>query len=92
MEVQQDNGSGSIEPSDQELKISLELGAWSISRRIDAKDRSRGLVIQCVEDDFGGLCPRIGLETKGLVHYGGRAAVSVQTDYGVVTIAIAPAY
>jgi hypothetical protein len=86
MEVQQDNGSGSIEPSDQELKINLELGAWSISRRIiDAKDRSR-LVIQCVEDDFGGLCPRIGLETKGLVHYGGRAAVSVQTDYGVVVL------
>jgi hypothetical protein len=84
MEVR-DNGSGSIEPSDQELKISLELGAWSISRRIDAKDRSR-LVIQCVEDDFGGLCPRIGLETKGLVHYGGRAAVSVQTDYGVVVL------
>ena len=85
MEVQQDNGLGSIEPSDQKLKISLELGAWSISRRIDAKDRSR-LVIQCVEDDFGGLCPHIGLETKGLVHYGGRAAVSVQTDYGVVVL------
>ena len=85
MAVQQDNGSGSIEPSDQELRINLELGAWSISRRIDAKDRSR-LVIQCVEDDFGGLCPHIGLETKGLVHYGGRAAVSVQTDHGVVVL------
>ena len=69
----------------EELKINLELGAWSISRRIDAKDRSR-LVIQCVEDDFGGLCPHIGLETTGLVHYGGRAAVSVQTDHGVVVL------
>ena len=46
-----------------ELKISA--GSWSVARHIDIADRSR-VVIQFEKDDFGGLCPRIGLETKGL--------------------------
>ena len=63
MEVRCDSSSGSIEPSKIELKISA--GPWSIARHIDIADRSR-VVIQFEKDDCGGLCPRIGLETKGL--------------------------
>ena len=77
------SSSGSIEPSKLELKISA--GPWSIARHIDIADRSR-VVIQFEKDDFGGLCPRIGLETKGLVHFGGRAAVTVQKDDCVVVL------
>ena len=68
---------------DQELKISW--GAWSIARHIGVADLSR-LVIQFEEDDFGGLCPRIGLETKGLVHSDGRAVVTVRNDDCVVVL------
>ena len=83
MEVQCDSSSGSIEPSKIELKISA--GPWSIARHIDIADRSK-FVIPFEKDDFGGLCPRMGLETKGLVHFGGRAAVTVQKDDRVVVL------
>ena len=61
MEAQVDSSSRSIEPSKIELKISA--GPWSIARHIDIADRSR-VVIQFENDDFGCLCPSIGLETK----------------------------
>ena len=75
-----DSSPGSIEPSKIELKIPV--GPWGIARHIDIADRSR-VVIQFEKVDFGGLCARIGLETKGFVHYGGRAAFAVQTAHAL---------
>ena len=75
------DSSGS--PDQVELKISR--GEWSIARHIDVADCSR-LVIRFEEDDFGGLCPRIGLKTEGLVHSDGRAAVTVRNNDCVVVL------
>jgi len=75
------DSSGS--PDQVELKISR--GEWSIARHIDVADCSR-LVIRFEEDDFGGLCPRIGLKTEELVHSDGRAAVTVRNNDCVVVL------
>lgn len=37
-------------------------------------------VVSLDENDFGGLCPRIGLEAKGVVHSDGRVDATVLID------------
>ena len=77
--LQVTKGSGSMEPDHEQIRVGF--GHWTVARAL-AKDefKSFRFVVSLEEDDFGGLCPRIGLEAKGLVHSDGCVAAIVPTN------------